>query len=371
MADYTIDIDILGEVFTKLFNCASTSIDNPMSLKTLTHEVADNTKIDTLLKINQVYADLSETTLTGQSSFKENIYLIKGPEIKSIIDSVETDEDYEKLNDMSYAFYGCTNLKTIQPLSFAKSWAYAFTDCINLNDVSGTLKYAKETNNMFYNCTSLSNYSFDEDDMTYNINTSKMFYNCNNLKTIMKMPVNVQDVSYMYYNCNTLTDVDLTDYILPESITDMSGAFSYTNIEKSPHLLYSNYTIRAKKAYKDVFRNNENLKIVWLPLNIKDIYNSDEETYLMEYTGIYHECPNVNNIYTETIKDLRFSKLNWSLINDIFFDKDYDNMLSSDLLDVPSINSAELHKSIDLNNNVYTQIKYARISLELNKNKTN
>ena len=86
MADYTIDIDILGEVFTKLFNCASTSIDNPMSLKTLTHEVADNTKIDTLLKINQVYADLSETTLTGQSSFKENIYLIKGPEIKSIID---------------------------------------------------------------------------------------------------------------------------------------------------------------------------------------------------------------------------------------------------------------------------------------------
>lgn len=362
-AKYTISIDILNDVYAKLFDVSTTDIDNPMDINVLTSSEQDNKLLNTIIKNHKVYVDLTPTLLTGNVSFKNNLYLIKSPRVNSIIESVSSEADIDKLNDMSYSYYGCKNLKVINKTPLAKKWEYAFSGCENITSIDVDLSYTKSSTNMFYDCINLERISDQTSEMTYNINTSKMFYNCKKLKTLMKMPKNVENVSYMYYKCNSLEDTDLTNYELPESITNMSGAFSSTNIVKGPHLLYSNSTIRDKLQYVDVFRDNPNLVQIWLPFNIKDIYDSEEETSLTEYTGIYYKCDNINKINTENLKDFRFSMSNWRLINDIFFDKYDEDIIDKEIVYVPDI-KAEVIETSDASNNKFTKIRYAKFKLE-------
>ena len=151
--------------------------------------------------------------------------------------------------DLRYMFYNCSSLKNISLSNFTSSSSSSiissvsmsglFYNCYNLNIVKGfTNLYISDTDQMFYNCTSLTNLYFKPKQIREDINMSKMFYNC------IKFDINIFAVSDAYtfypnnlnsifYNCISLTSLDLR-YFRSYYLTDTSYMFfSCKNLNSS------------------------------------------------------------------------------------------------------------------------------------------
>ena len=152
---------------------------------------------------------------------------------------------------MKYMFFGCTNLKEINLLSFNTS---------NVMDMSY----------MFYECENLINLDLSSFNSKSVIDMHYMFYNCKNLRNLYLSNFNIKNkynCEGMFYNCNKLNDLNSSSF--KKKLFDNSEDISYFKAKYifNSHLSNKNQDLLEFLLYNIV--NNENL----LKPNVEKIKN--------------------------------------------------------------------------------------------------
>lgn len=104
--------------------------------------------------------------------------------------------DTSNINDMSYLFFGCKELKRLDLTNF---------DTSNTSDMYS----------MFTYCSSLTALDLSNFNTSKVTNMCNMFYNCSNLNclNVNNFDIsNVIDMSEMFYNCYSITSLDLSNW---------------------------------------------------------------------------------------------------------------------------------------------------------------
>ena len=147
--------------------------------------------------------------------------------------------------DISYIFYNNTSFEQIK-ININKScpcnMSYSFYDCINLttiqNYISGEIDpndpwsiAPNDARSMFYNCISLTSLKLELKYDSNEINMTRMFYNCNDITQIELLVeasknyyYRPNDMHAMFFNCINLTNVQLNNF-KTEKVLDMSFMF--------------------------------------------------------------------------------------------------------------------------------------------------
>ena len=205
--------------------------------------------------------------------------------------------DTANVTTMAFMFYYCSNLTSLDVSGFdtskVTSMSYIFGDCSSLTslDLSGFVT-SKVTNmaSMFTNCSNLTSLDVSEFD-TLNVtnmswmfsycrgltsldvsgfDTSKvtdmlsMFYNCSKLTSLNVSGFDTSKVTNMYnmfYNCTGLISLDLTNFDTSK-VTDMSRMFYSCRNLKSIQL--SNKFKIPSSSNANMFANTTNLKSIIL-----------------------------------------------------------------------------------------------------------
>ena len=114
-----------------------------------------------------------------------------------------------KVQDMSYMFYGCSKLKSLNLKNF---------QTLEVSD----MRY------MFCGCSSLASLDLSSFDTRRVSNMNSMFYDCSSLKNIDLSNFytwNVTSMAGMFYGCSSLTELDLTT-MDTQSVTTVGDMFS-------------------------------------------------------------------------------------------------------------------------------------------------
>ena len=177
--------------------------------------------------------------------------------------------DTSKVTDMSYMFYGCQSLQTLDLTSFNtvnvvsmremfSAYNYdgmsleniifgenfdtskvtdmygMFRLCYNLTSLDlSSFNTSAVTNmaDMFYNCTELRSITFGENFNTSNVtDMSSMFSECRSLTSLALNSFNtsvVINMAAMFYNCTGLRSITFGENFNTSNVTDMSFMFSY------------------------------------------------------------------------------------------------------------------------------------------------
>ena len=125
-------------------------------------------------------------------------------------DNLVTSKTFENVTDMSYMFYYCSKLTSLDVSGF---------DTANVTTMAW----------MFYYCSNLTSLDVSGFDTSEVISMSNMFSYCSNLTSldVSKFDTSkVTDMSYMFYNCSKLTSLDVSGFDI-SNVTNMPGMFSY------------------------------------------------------------------------------------------------------------------------------------------------
>ena len=205
----------------------------------------------------KLYLDVKEI---NKQFFEENIDIfINGEKIKFDFkynnnESGEIKVKFKfnkKLADMSFIFYNCSSLKSIDLSSFdtnnVTNMSGFLANCSSLESIK--LKSFNTNNvinmrNMFSWCSSLESIDLTSFNTNKVINMSRMFNNCAALKSIDLSSfntINVTNMSRMFNNCSSLESIDLSSFDT-SNVTNMSGMFNRCNSLKSIGLSSFNTT---------------------------------------------------------------------------------------------------------------------------------
>jgi hypothetical protein len=122
--------------------------------------------------------------------------------------------NYSTLDDFSYLFTNCKNLKYIPVINTSNgiTFNYMFNKCQSLEKIpAGTLDTSKGRDfyGMFSGCTGLK--ETPALDFSQAVRCSYMYQNCTNLEIIkdinLSQITNYNDVSSMFYNCSNIKKV--------------------------------------------------------------------------------------------------------------------------------------------------------------------
>jgi len=119
----------------------------------------------------------------------------------------------ESIKDMSYMFYDCKSLKSIDLSNF------------NINNVHNM-------SHMFDGCDSLESINLANFNTKNVINMSYRFSYCKSLKAIDLSNFNtnnVNNMSSMFFSCNSLESIDLSNFNIC-NVTDMANIFYDCNL---------------------------------------------------------------------------------------------------------------------------------------------
>ena len=139
------------------------------------------------------------------------------------------------ITDLSYAFWNCVNLKSIDFTELDMSGViyfqgifYACHSLVSINFGSTLLKKLQDMSYMFYECISLISINLSIFDTSDVINMSCMFYLCKSLISINLSSFdtsNVKDMSFMFYDCYKLTSINLLNFDT-SNVINMKSMFS-------------------------------------------------------------------------------------------------------------------------------------------------
>ena len=146
-----------------------------------------------------------------------------------------------KIKDLRYMFYSCTNLKNIEELKYLNvkyctNFSRMFYDCSSLNDIKPLEKWnvSNGTNfsYMFGGCSSLNDIkSLEKWNVSNGTNFSYMFSGCsslNDIKPLEKWDVsNGTNFSWMFNECSSLNDIKPLEKWNVSNGTNFSCMFSY------------------------------------------------------------------------------------------------------------------------------------------------
>ena len=140
----------------------------------------------------------------------------------------------ENLTDMSYMFYRCKALTTLDVSKFdtknVTNMRCMFFNCSALTtlDVSNfDTKNVTNMRSMFYDCSALTTLDLSNFDTPNVTNMNGMFSSCEALTTLDVSNFdtqNVTDMSYMFSGCKALTTLDVSNFDT-QNVTDMNGMF--------------------------------------------------------------------------------------------------------------------------------------------------
>ena len=154
---------------------------------------------------NMFFGGTSSTTL-------KNLTVIEG------LENLNT----EIVTNMSFMFYGCSNLTSLDLITFntknVTNMSGMFNGCKGLISIelSSTFSTKKVTNMnaMFSECAKLQGLDFSSFDTENVTDMRNMFFNCKALKSLdlsMFKTTNLQRTTLMFKNCSSLTTIYCTD----------------------------------------------------------------------------------------------------------------------------------------------------------------
>lgn len=205
--------------------------------------------------------------------------------------------DTSNVTDMSYMFYACYSLETLDVSVFDTSnvtdmsWMFCFCSSLNNVDVSGfDTSNVTDMSRMFGGCSSLCSLdvsSFDTSNVT-DMNT--MFHDCDSLKSLNLSGFNTGNVVMMYfmfYDCNSLDSVDVSSFDT-SNVRNMGQMFNGCNSLISLNL--SNFDTTNVANMELMFNGCRNLKSV-------DVSNFDT-TNVIYMGSIFGGCDSLENVKT-------------------------------------------------------------------------
>ena len=219
-----------------------------------------------------------------------------------------------EMTDMSYMFYGCENLQSLDVSNFntenVTDMSVMFRKCKNLQslDVSNfnTAK-VKNMDNMFADCWilhSLDLSNFNTENVT---NMSFMFYWCGNLLSLDVSNFNtakVENMKGMFYCCSKLPSLDVSSFNT-ENVTDMYKMFYWCGNLQS--LDVSSFNTENVTNMEDMFGQCRELQS--LDLSSFNTANVENMSYMFEY------CNKLNAIYASD----KFTTSNVTSSNKMFY----------------------------------------------------
>ena len=234
------------------------------------------------------------------------------------------------LSDFTYMFSDSINIIYIEMNDISEqncNMSYMFYNCTNLNEVKYISNYGSshlitDTIGMFYNCISLTTFSFDNffmeecsspgicnSDNYFYRNMSYMFYNCQYLKNIsfLNNIKYVSDMKYMFYNCTSLESIELTKFETNSCLgcyIDMSYMF-YNCKNLSTIILTQD--IYVKNIYK-MFYNSESLESIDIQ------YFKSSNLYHINMSYLFYNCEKLeaikgdfNNFFISDTRNMFFN----------------------------------------------------------------
>lgn len=162
-----------------------------------------------------------------------SVVQIDGSDLGVIIRKAQYRFDSEEIEDYYLgAFCDNKDIKTIKfenGVSFEDNdLSYAFFRCSNLTEVSGIPESTKAMNGTFYKCISLVNAPVLPNSVT---EINDIFFKCTNLKQVSGIPASVTNMEYAFYDCTSIQQVPA----LPAGIISLSNTFSgCTSLLKAP-----------------------------------------------------------------------------------------------------------------------------------------
>lgn len=212
------------------------------------------------------------------------------------------------VTDMSDAFSGCTNLRSVGKLDTIKvtNMGSMFKGCVNLITIP-EFATSKVTNMsyMFQNCSLLENIpTIDTSSVT---SMAYMFDGCSSLKSVPLLNTsNVTSMSYMFNGCSSLPYAHINAYNT-SNVTSMSNMFS--NCSKLKQLSFAGCDLRKVTNWDNIVNYSNNLEVVDLTntkisngfkfsnfgKNMTFIYEG-LDTSAMTDTSYLFTVPNNNNV---------------------------------------------------------------------------
>ena len=142
----------------------------------------------------------------------------------------------ENVRDMSYMFYYCKSLRSLDVSSFntknVTNMGSMFYGCRHLQslDVSNfNTENVVDMNRMFFYCDELRSLFISNFNTEKVIDMSKMFACCSSLRRFAAPNFNTENVKNMYgmfSGCNFLTSLDLSNFNT-KNVTNMNSMFTY------------------------------------------------------------------------------------------------------------------------------------------------
>ena len=222
------------------------------------------------------------------------------------------------LTNLSFMFYGCSSLKSINFSSFysnkVNNMKGMFQNCFSLNSINLLSFNSSNVTDMSYMCNECSSLEYIDLSKfnTSNVQNMKaMFQKCSFLKSLDLSSFdtsNVNDMSCMLNNCSCLKNIDLSKFDTIK-VNNMKGMFQECSSLRSINLISFNTSNVNDMSY--MFNNCSSIiKIDLSKFNTSQVNNMK---------AMFQEC--------SSLKSLDLSSFNTSNVNDMSFMFNYCSSL--------------------------------------------
>ncbi len=234
-----------------------------------------------------------------------------------------------KVKDMSYMFYYCKVLATLDLTNFytanVTDMNNMFNRCSALETINWTSNFDTQnvTNmeSMFQDCTSLESLDLSNFNTSRATNMFRMFSSCSTLQTL-DLPrfytVNVTNMNYMFYGCSALQTINWTSNFNTDKVTNMANMFDGCEVLASLDL--SN--IDTKNATDMSFMFQRCLALTSLEVGN---FNTDKVTNMQ---NMFFFCQNlisldVSNFNTENVTNMQNMFFGCEALKTIYCNEDW------------------------------------------------
>ena len=202
-----------------------------------------------------------------------------------------------KPTSLSYFFNRLTKLETITGLEYLNTekvtdMSYMFYNCVALTSLDVTkfnTANVKNMGNMFYSCSALTSLDVTKFNTENVANMSYMFYSCSSLKSLDVThfnTANVKNMTSMFSGCSSLTSLDVTHFNTA-NVMNMISMFSVCS--KLTSLNVTNFNTANVKSMSHMFNSCSALTSL-------DITNFNTEN-VTNMSYMFNSCSSLTSLY--------------------------------------------------------------------------
>ena len=202
-----------------------------------------------------------------------------------------------KPTSLSYFFNRLTKLETITGLEYLNTekvtdMSYMFYNCVALTSLDVTkfnTANVKNMGNMFYSCSALTSLDVTKFNTENVANMSYMFYSCSSFKSLDVThfnTANVKNMTSMFSGCSSLTSLDVTHFNTA-NVTNMISMFSVCS--KLTSLNVTNFNTANVKSMSHMFNSCSALTSL-------DITNFNTEN-VTNMSYMFNSCSSLTSLY--------------------------------------------------------------------------